>query len=371
MNEIRHAELASVGPDRIVVTFMTDPEVRVTTVIGGTEVVTEGPHHVAIVDGLEPGGEHGVTVEGLAATEHLPASVQTPHRPPGRLLTTIATVNDVHLGETDCGISGIAELDALGPLLSVGPDEEPYPLTMNRAAVAEMRCVRPDIYLVKGDLTDKGTPEEYETFLEVYSPLGARMYHVRGNHDAMIDPNLAPSGAFDIEDDGVVVAVLDTTIPGTDKGTLPAEQIEWLDELAAATSSPVLVFGHHQPWNPASPVREQDYFGIHPDPSDALIEVFARRENIVGYFAGHTHRNRVRRFPQARSIPIVEVGCTKDYPGSWAEYRVYEGGFTQVVHRIVDPAAMAWSEKARGMFQGFYRDYALGSQADRTFTEVF
>jgi hypothetical protein len=96
-----------------------------------------------------------------------------------------------------------------------------------------------------------------------------------------------------------------------------------------------------------------------------------RRENIVGYFAGHTHRNRVRRFAAARDVPFVEVACTKDYPGAWGEYRVYEGGYTQMVRRATAPAAMVWSEKTRRMFAGLYRDYALGPLGDRCFTELY
>ena len=51
----------------------------------------------------------------------------------------------------------------------------------------------------------------------------------------------------------------------------------------------------------------------------------------------------------------------KDYPGAWAEYRVHEGGYTQLVRRIATPAAMAWTEQTRSMFAGLYRDYALGA----------
>ena len=58
----------------------------------------------------------------------------------------------------------------------------------------------------------------------------------------------------------------------------------------------------------------------------------------------------------------------KDYPGAWAEYRVHEGGYTQLVRRIATPAAMAWTEQTRSMFAGLYRDYALGRLTDRSFT---
>ena len=53
----------------------------------------------------------------------------------------------------------------------------------------------------------------------------------------------------------------------------------------------------------------------------------------------------------------------------WAEYRVHEGGYTQVVRRVTEPAAFAWAERARTMIQGIYRDLVLGSIEARCFTQ--
>ena len=201
-----------------------------------------------------------------------------------------------------------------------------------------MAALDPDAVVVKGDLTDTGRPEEYEAFLEVYGALGPRMHHVRGNHDAMRDPTMAVEGApYAIELDGVTLAVLDTTEPGSVGGVLPTAQLAWLDDLAAEARSgarlrsPSGVEPRHQ--------RHVDpHYAIGRDDSLAFAQLVARRESIVGYFAGHTHTNRVVRLGGARTIPLVEVACTKDYPGAWAEYRVYEGGYTQVVRRVSEPA---------------------------------
>ena len=176
---------------------------------------------------------------------------------------------------------------------------------------------------------------------------------------------------FAIDLEGVTLAVLDTVRPGTDRGRISREQLDWLDELAGAATRPMLVFGHHHPWDPSSSERNDTYFGVNPDDSDALCAVIARREAIAGYFAGHTHRTRTRRFPSARNVPIVEIACVKDYPGAWAEYRVYEGGYIQLTRRIDAPAALAWTEKTRAMFAGLYRDYALGRLSDRCFVQPF
>jgi hypothetical protein len=174
-----------------------------------------------------------------------------------------------------------------------------------------------------------------------------------------------------VELGGVSLAVLDTVVPGDDGGQLPEDQRQWLDDLAAESTVPVLVFGHHYVGNLDRPDDGGHAFGINRADSEALAAVFARRETIAGYFAGHTHRNRVRRFRAAPRVPCCEVACTKEYPGAWAEYRVYEGGYTQVVRRVTDPAAFAWAEKTRGLYAGFYRDYALGPLDWRCFTQSF
>ena len=373
MPEIRHPEVMSVGTDEVVVTFHTEGDERVTTRVGDREVTTTGPHHLAHVTGLAPGTEVTVEVEGAPASDdpHFPTSVRTLVPPPGRLLARLATVNDVHFGETVCGRIHTVPDEELGVAIP-RPDEPPYPQTMNRAAIAEIAAWDPDVVLVKGDLTCEGTEAEYRDFLEAYGTLGDRMHHVRGNHDAMVDPTMALNGApFAVERDGVSFVMLDTVRPGTEFGRITAEQLDWLDAYAASVSHAVLVFGHHNMWDLDAEERSASYFGVACDDADAFGAVVQRRENIVGYFAGHTHRHRVRRSAKARNVPFVEVGATKDYPGVWAEYRIHEGGFTQVSHRIGSPAAMDWTERTRFLYAGMYREYSLGPLEHRSFTEVY
>ena len=366
---IHNAELFTVGPDEIVVTFRTDGATAVTTTAGDHEVTTTGPFHSARIAGLEPGAEYALAVDGADADALLPSRVTTLERPPGRHLATLATVNDVHFGEVECGRLGTPE--ELGPILSAAPGDPPYPAVMNGGAIAEIEALDTDAVIVKGDLTDLGTDEQYDAFVRAYSTLGARMHHVRGNHDAMISHTIAATGPFTVELDGVTLATLDTVRPGSEHGRITGDQLEWLETLASESSKPVLVFGHHHPWDPGSSERNEHYFGINPDDSEALCAVITRCESIAGYFAGHTHRNRVRRFEAARGVPIVEIACVKDYPGVWAEYRIHEGGYTQLARRIATPAAMAWTEQTRSMFGGLYRDYALGAPSDRSFTRLW
>jgi hypothetical protein len=154
-------------------------------------------------------------------------------------------------------------------------------------------------------------------------------------------------------------------------GIVDDEQANWLDELAARADCPVMVFGHH-------PVAEEEVLRFNGQPilppgldspsSARLAAVVRRRRAIVGYFAGHTHRNKVRHLPTTGSFPWVEVACVKDFPGSWAEYRVFEGGILQIHRRIHhDPAALTWSERCRSLYGGLYPLYAWGAVKDRCF----
>lgn len=370
--DVRDPELMSVGVDEVVVTFVTDPGVEVTTQVGESTITTTGPFHVAHIKALEPDCEYPLAVESvMTSSEYLPARVRTLRRPGGRLLATFSTANDVHFGEEECGrIEAFGDVQP-GPVFASAPYEPPYPDMMNAAAIEEIAATNSDIVLVKGDLTTYGTEPELEQFLAAWSSLGPKMHYVRGNHDASVSDALARTDTpYVIELPGAVLAVLDTAIHRSASGQISRSQLGWLDELASESTDPVLVFGHHHVWSPDSKRREPGYFGINPDDSEALIDVVRRREAIVGYFAGHTHRNRVRRFSQARSVPFVEVACVKDYPGAWAEYNVYEGGYTQVVRRIGTPEALSWTERTRLMFGGHYRDYALGELSSRCFAEL-
>ena len=327
------------------------------TTVADDEVVVFDDHEVRHYLELDPDSDYDL--DGIA--------VRTLSRPPGEFLCTFATVNDVHFGEELCGVIGGVSLNP-DEVFSSLPGEPPYPETMNYAAVAEIAALEPSAVIVKGDLTGAGTEDEYRAFLDCYLPaFGDRLHHVRGNHDAYNGQSFADTPVQEIRLPGVTVALIDTTIPRAASGQVNADQLEWLDELASRTDTPVIVLGHHHVWDPASRSRPETYFGVSPDDSERLIEVFTRRPNLAGYFAGHTHRNRARRFAATGDRPWVEVSAVKDYPGAWAEYRVYEGGIAQVFRRISAPEALVWTNRTRGMFGGLYPQYSFGELADRCF----
>jgi predicted phosphodiesterase len=319
--------------------------------ISDDEIVAFEGSERRVFSGLAP--ETTIEVDGV--------EVHTLPRP-GELLCRVATVNDVHFGEVECGV---IEGTDIGPTFSVDKGAEPYPEMMNRGAVQEIAAIDPVAVVAKGDLTASGTHAEYERFRACYdSVLGDRLHHVRGNHDAYHGEVFADRSTQEVRLPGVTLAILDTARLCQVNGSLAVDQLDWLDELGARADRPVLVFGHHNIWNPEVDARSETYFGLQPDDSEGLLTVFARRPALRGYFAGHTHRNRRQMIS---GIPFVEVACVKDYPGTWAEYRVFDSGILQVHHRISTPDALCWSEQTRHMYEGGYAEYALGTIEDRCF----
>jgi len=318
-------------------------------------------------------GERGHRFEGLepdADFELLGVSGRTLPRPGGELLARIGTVNDVHFGETVAGrLDDSLPTDDVS-LMRSAPGETPYPETMNRAAADEMRAADLDAVIVKGDLSVDGEAHEWTAFEACYrTTFGDRLHVVRGNHDAYHGQSEYAGDRW-IDLAGITVGLLDTVIPTQTTGGLRSDQLTSIAAEIVSRSHPILLMGHHQQWVAGPSGRRSDgYFGLHPDASDALDEIVARHPHVIGYSAGHTHRHRVRRMRRS-GAPTIEVGCVKDFPGTWAEYRVYEGGVMQVVHRMSTPEALSWSERCRHLYAAYgvdYQTYALGSLDDRCF----
>jgi Icc protein len=332
------------------------------TTVADDEAVVHDGMDVRVYDGLEPDTVY--EYDGFV--------FRTLDRPAGELLCRFATVNDVHFGEIE---AGIIEGMEMGPTFKSEAGAEPYPDMMNRGAIAEIKGMDPAAVavVVKGDLTSKGTVEEYDRFRSFYEPaFGDILQVVRGNHDSYYGGTFASDAPFSVELPGVTLAVLDTAIPAQAAGRITDESLTWLRDLSATTQAadparPILVFGHHHVWSPESKQRPENYFGINPDDSERLVETVGEHRNLRGYFAGHTHRNRVRRFGLSRDVPWVEVASVKEFPGAWAEYRVYETGILQIMRRISLPECLEWSEKTRLMYAGMYFDYAFGDLTDRCF----
>lgn len=326
----------------------------------GVEITTVGDDMIVVhadgerieMTGLDPDTDYEVAGE----------IIRTMRRPPGELRSRIATVNDLHLGETVAGIIGDG---GPGPLLSAEPGEAPYPEVTNRAAADEIAATTPDLVVAKGDLTDAGRAEELALFHDIWvDRFAERMVWIPGNHDMSGLLACAPVAVRDLP--GVRVVVVDTARPRQSGGDLDGDQIDAIDDACAGTDEPVMIFAHHPLHGPWLESSDGPSFLLQPDPSERVTEICRRRPNVLGWFAGHTHRN-LRRTIDGSAAVAVEVASVKEFPGAWAEYKVFDGGVVQVVHRVQEPAAVAWCERTRSLFRGFFASFALGSLDDRCF----
>lgn len=318
---------------------------------------SRAPRKSVRVEGLKPGKRYRLQGRWF----------RTLSRPDGELLTKFAAVNDLHFGEQECGLIEGFSLGA--PVRSEG---QSYPDLMNRSAVCEILDLKPSAVIAKGDLTDSGKRTELEKFEMVYGVFGANLHRIPGNHDFSKRSELTLDDFSElpraVELSGATIALLDTTIPGAAGGRLGRTQLAWLEKLATESAQPIIVFGHHPParrtW-----LRFFPNFRLDRRDTKALIDVVRRNNKIVAYIAGHTHRNRVQHRSPTGAFPWIEVGSVKEWPGNWAEYRIYEGGVQQIVHRISAPAALEWSDRTRKQMyprlHGLYATVAAGLLGDR------
>ncbi|MGI5952536.1 MAG: metallophosphoesterase, partial [Brooklawnia sp.] len=152
--------------------------------------------HVVEVSGLEPGCRYRFRASsdghparaGLRTTRRSGCAEQTLEfttltPPPGSYLTTIALVNDIHIGEKRQGI-------VLGPLptsVRPHPEQVDYPELMTAATLHDLvtRRGRP-LLVVNGDLTYGNRTDEVlraRSLLDGYGLAGTDWVATRGNHD--------------------------------------------------------------------------------------------------------------------------------------------------------------------------------------------
>ena len=360
---------------------------------GETRAVSEGTagtRQVRLTD-LDPGTTHEVRLaaNGAEPTEPnpwFPETVRTLDAPSGAPVATFATLNDLHFGEPRFG-GAFTDGDWGGPETPDSPavhaedTEVPYWRFMNEDAVADINASGVDATFIKGDIADRGRPEQFEAARACFDGFTAPHHAFLGNHDhyglheglevdgyALLDQPRAPR-TVDLANWRLVL--LETALPGEHHGEFEGDRLEWLAqtlEQAEAERRPTLLLMHHHPVPPEFADRYPNTIGIRPEHSLAMFDVVGRYPAVRGVLIGHTHRNRVRRYPGSGSVPWIEVNCTKDYPGGWGHYQLYEdGSFRQEVRRTSSERALAHSSLCSGFFGGGYRLFSLGKLEQRSF----
>jgi 3',5'-cyclic AMP phosphodiesterase CpdA len=258
--------------------------------------------------------------------------------------------------------------------------EVPYWRFMNEDAIAEINAAGVDATFIKGDIADTGRPEQFAAARDAFARLASPAYAFLGNHDyygrldgydvdgyAVLGQPPAPRH---VDLGGWRLLLVETAVPGEDHGVFGGERLDWLAQAldeTRETRTPTLLLMHHQPVPPEHADSYPNTIGILPEHSVPLLSLLGAHPQLKGVLIGHTHRNRVRRYPASGRLPFIEVQCTKDYPGGYAFYRLFEdGSFRQEVRRTGSVRALAHSTRCRECFTGAYRDFALGSLAARS-----
>ena len=156
---------------------------------------------------------------------------------------------------------------------------------------------RPDAVLLSGDVTEHGTPEEYERVAELLEPLPIPLHAIPGNHDD-VDRLRATVGApgdpgeplqYSVDLGSLRLVACDTTVAGEDAGALGPERLGWLEaELRSHRETPTLLAMHHPPVATGHPLL--DAISLAGDDCAALAGLLAESPQVKRIVCGHVHR---------------------------------------------------------------------------------
>jgi 3',5'-cyclic-AMP phosphodiesterase len=331
--------------------------------VADTEFVIKHATESVSISGLSPATSYPVHLDNRRVTTLRTLAVT------GTVHAKIATISDLHVGEP-----GFAFLPRL---LSSTDPAQAHPMMCLRAAIAEINAWQPDLVVAKGDLAHRPTTAFYNLVAHALDELHAPLVLLPGNHDGgnrqgvSIAEALAPHGLNLVLDSdthdlpGVRVIALNTMQTGVGPGWLEPDRVTAVLD-AARTGRPVMLFTHHQfmrhrvahYWPPGIPVGAANSF---------LRQLTDINENVF-VSSGHTHRNRRYR---RNSATLTEVGSTKDHPGVWARYEIYDNSVAQVIRRIADPAVLAWTEDAARAVGTIWGRWSQGRLRDRCFVHAW
>jgi len=330
-----------------------------------TSVPSSGGPGGMTIDGL-PGGARvrvAVAAGGAAWAGHARTLVP----PPGRELYRLAAVNDLHIGATEFGpLRALRERD----------HTDPHAVRCARAAIEEAKAWGARALVVKGDLTQQGRPNEWSAVGALLGAAGVPVFAIEGNHEtkrAAVDGRRAMAAA------GVQLVVRPTAfdLPGVRVVGVPTARWHgdpgWVTRDAAreaasliADAPAAIVALHHYPQRFLLPTLYPP--GIPGPVARRALDLWAEANPNTLVIAGHTHRHRRRDYGP---LVIAESGSTKDFPGTWTGYVVYEGGVLQVTRRVLAEGAMGWTEQGRRVLGGLWGVWSPGVRSHRCFSHTW
>lgn len=343
--------------------------------------------HMVEVTGLEPGRRYRfrATSDGhpahpaLRPTRRIGSCEQvheftTLTPPPGDYVTTVAIVNDIHIGEKRQGI-------VLGPLptsVRPHPDQVDYPRVMLSATLADLQRRGRPLLLVNGDITYNNQPDEVALARRLFDGYGEQRTDwvaTRGNHDHPRRDDDPFGSAFvgyqqtqaTLDASGLRVLAIDSTRGSGGGWIVPDQYDQLMSELAADPLRPTLAATHH-------PVTNEAAFSSISGPQFMLRARDRLRLQLIenqspGVFlhvAGHTHRMRRDRADliSAHTRYLENAACAA-YPGGYTLLHLYTGGYLLNFWRPNDPDALDWLYRSRWQVLGLGAHLMLGGTDDR------
>jgi 3',5'-cyclic-AMP phosphodiesterase len=361
----------SVDHEAVQIDWAGQPRAPASLSVGGARAVVDDASRPCVVRlPLLDGGASRASVVVGAQPPVLDQLVAPLQPPPGAELIRFATVNDLHLGAP--------AFDYANAITEDPPPAEPHWLRCARASIGEALAWGAELLVVKGDLTHVGHRWWWRAAAALLGDLPVPVHIVPGNHDThpsagRIDPYTALDGTglhlvqqVEVVDlPGLRVVLANTTTPNHGRGRLAHLRDDLCDAVAEARRAGVgvLLAGHHQ----VNPAPFPTYWpnGIAKAEGEAVLGAVHRAHADVVYACGHTHRHRRRT---VSGLQHVEVGSTKDHPGTWAGYVVHEAGIVQTVRRIEADDCQAWLARTAGAAGGLWGRWSPGSLSDRCFT---
>ncbi len=261
--------------------------------------------------------------------------------PPSPKQTVIAHVSDTHIDtrEEDAGRS-VARTRAVMEYLNTLP----YDL---------------DAVIVTGDITDHGTPEEYEAARELLTTRHP-LLTCPGNHDDRAafrqhllgePPTTSPINQS-YTTDNFTLALCDTSVPGSPHGTLTDETLTWLTDTLAKLPAdvPALIAFHHPPVTLHTPYVDE----IRQFDEARLAALTTRHPNITAFLAGHAHTPAATTF--ANRPLLVAPGVTTTLRLPWEP----QTDAAHHVHRDLPPSVAFHVLDDTGRLTTHYRVVPLG-----------
>ncbi len=331
-----------------------------------------------VINGLEPGTTYDIVASAPGSPAFLAGRLRALTPPGGRLLCQFATISDIHIGEKAFGvlmrIHDPAERPAKGTGISYTPQADPYPVRAVRAAMVEAAQWGAELVVAKGDLTNTTSPAETRDVGQLLAAGPVPVEAILGNHDnnfgvdiraLLYSQGVAVPWQPRVRDlPGLRLVLMGTGSgnPRLHRGELAPKMSREIADLVRESPGPAWVALHHPyekfpfptVYPPGLPFSEGRQF------LDALVGT--KKDTFVTF--GHRHRNR--RYDYGPLV-VTEVGSTKDYPGVWAGYKVYEGGMIQVVRRTSSPDVISWTETTRRAMNGQWRRWSPGRLDARCF----